>query len=298
MTSPGARPPGRNSFRLEGPSIALDPRIHAFRPDIADLALAGQVFATHYVKPETWRCVEPSVMVRRSPEKTDEAISQLLLGEEFAVLDVGGEWAWGFCRHDHYVGYVPAAALGRGGPTPTHVIATPLALIFDNPDIKSGITGRLPMGARVAAMETNEEGFIRTARGWLHPRHIVPSGEARADPVAIAEQLTGAPYLWGGRAGDGLDCSGLVQLSLGLCGIFAPRDSDQQAAALGKQVAAGDLRRGDLVFFPGHVGLMADGERLIHASAHWMRVAVEPLADVVTLLSTERDPPTPIVKRL
>src|SRR3546814_9943062 len=86
------------------------------------------------------------------------------------------------------------------------------------------------------------EGFIRTARGWLHPRHVMPSGEARADPVAIAEQLTGAPYLWGGRAGDGLDCSGLVQLSLGLCGIFAPRDSDQQAAALGKQVAAGDLR--------------------------------------------------------
>src|SRR3546814_6842045 len=77
----------------------------------------------------------------------------------------GGEWAWGFCRHDYYVGYVPSAALGRGGPTPTHVIATPLALIFDDPDIKSGITGRLPMGARVAAMETNEEGFIRTARG-------------------------------------------------------------------------------------------------------------------------------------
>src|SRR3546814_20602397 len=76
-------------------------------------------------------------MVRRSPEKTDEAISQLLLGEEFAVLDVGGEWAWGFCRHDHYVGYDPSAALGRGGPTPTHVIATPLALIFDDPDIRS-----------------------------------------------------------------------------------------------------------------------------------------------------------------
>src|SRR3546814_15144307 len=117
MTSPGARPPGRNSFRLEGPSIALDPRIHAFRPDIADLALAGQVFATHYVKPETWRCVDPSVMVRRSPEKTDEAISPLSLGEAFDVLDVGGEWAWGFVRHAPSVCNFLSAALARGGPT-------------------------------------------------------------------------------------------------------------------------------------------------------------------------------------
>src|SRR3546814_14470446 len=116
-------------------------------------------------------------MVRRSPEKTDEAISQLLLGEEFAVLDVGGEWAWGFCRHDHYVGYVPAAALGRGGPTPTHVLATPLALIFDNPDIKSGITGRLPMGAPVPALEKTADGFIRTARGGLQPPPIIPTRE-------------------------------------------------------------------------------------------------------------------------
>src|SRR3546814_1709196 len=100
MTSPGARPPGRNSFRLEGPSIALDPRIHAFRPDIADLALAGQVFATHYVKPETWRYVDPYVMVRRSPEKTDEAISQLLLGEEVVVLAVGRVWARGISREE------------------------------------------------------------------------------------------------------------------------------------------------------------------------------------------------------
>src|SRR3546814_19019612 len=109
-------------------------------------------------------------MVRRSPEKTDEAISQLLLGEEFAVLDVGGEWAWGFCRHDHYVGYVPSAALGRGGPPPTHVIATPLALIFDDPDINTDITGRLPLGPRVWAAATNEGGFIPPARGGRpHP---------------------------------------------------------------------------------------------------------------------------------
>src|SRR3546814_14791265 len=113
-------------------------------------------------------------------------------------------------------------------------MATPRARSFDDPDIKSGITGRLPMAARVAAMETNEEGFIRTARGWLHPRHIMPSGEARADPVAIAEQLTCAPYPWGGRGCAGLVCSGFVQISRGTSGIFAPRVPTHPERARGK----------------------------------------------------------------
>jgi cell wall-associated NlpC family hydrolase len=275
-----------NSFRLEGPSIALDPRIHAFRPDIADLALAGQVFATHYAQPVAWRCTASRVMVRQAPSADAPAISQLLLGEEFAVIDMSGGWAWGYCSHDHYVGYVAAEALSREIAAATHVISTPLALVFAEADIKSDAVVRLPMGARVTALEVNETGFIHTGKGWLHPRHAMPVGDIKADPVAIAEQLIGAPYLWGGRAGDGLDCSGLVQLSLAFCGIFAPRDSDQQQAALGREIprppsGEAELRRGDLIFFPGHVGFMADAERLIHASAWWMRVQVEPLADVV-----------------
>src|SRR3546814_12052824 len=108
------------------------------------------------------------------------------------------------------------------GPTPTHVIATPLALIFDDPDLKSGITGRLPMGARVAAMATNEEGFIRAARGWLHPRHVMPSRDALAHPLPIAEPLPGAPYLWGRLPGHRLDSSCPFPLSPCLCCLFAP----------------------------------------------------------------------------
>src|SRR3546814_117672 len=112
-----------NNFRLEGPSIALDQRIHAFRPDIADLALAGQVFATHYARPESRRCIEPSAMVKRTPDDSAPAISQLLLGEEFAVIDSSGGWAWGYCRHDHYVGYVRADALSATSLSPSHIIA-------------------------------------------------------------------------------------------------------------------------------------------------------------------------------
>ena len=271
-------PAAHINFRLDGPSIALDPRIHAFRPDIADLALAGQVFAPHYVRPRRYRMITSS-MVMHAPSHDAAAVSQLLPGEEFAVLDMTGGWAWGYCVHDHYVGYLRIDALTDIDPALTHIVSVPVALAFSAPDIKAPLDARLPMGARITAYEQNEAGFIRSDFGWLHPRHISPVGSIETDPVAIAERLLNTPYLWSGRGGDGLDCSGLVQLALGMCGIFTMRDSDQQLATLGHHIEVQSLRRGDLVFFPGHVGFMADAKQLIHASGKAMRVVTEPLAD-------------------
>lgn len=207
-------------------------------------------------------------------------MSQLLRGERFAVVDSSGGWAWGYSLHDRYVGYVPVDDLG---PTtdPSHIVATPAALVFAAADIKSTVREWLPMGARLAA--TGEDGaFIAVDNGFVHRRHVAALDEPAPDFVEVAARLTGVPYRWGGRSGDGIDCSGLLQLALGFAGIAAPRDSDMQAAALGSPIGEGVLlRRGDLVFLPGHVGIMADDTHLLHANAYWMRVVTEPLADVL-----------------
>lgn len=296
---PGAPKNAANNFRLDGPSIALDPRIHAFRPDVADLALAGQVFATHYARPETRRCVRPSAMIWPAAAEEGTAISQILYGEEFSVVDVGDCWAWGYSRHDHYVGYVAADCLAPlPAPAPTHIVAIPLALVFAEPDIKSPLRERLPVAARISARETSPQGFIRSELGWLHPRHVRPVDEKTEDFVEIAERLLGLPYLWGGRGGGGIDCSGLVQIALSFAGVYAPRDSDQQRDGLGRQIPADTLRRGDLVCFPGHIGIMADSARIIHANGASMQVVLEPLADVVALLKAEHEQPVLAVKRL
>lgn len=225
-------------------------------------------------------------MVRGAADPGATAVSQILFGEDFHVLDISGGWAWGYCGHDHYVGYVPAAQLDLPAE-PSHIVTALSAPVFSRADIKAPSTLQLTMGARVVG--EREGDFIACSIGYIHHRHLRSLGERDKDPVGIAERLLGVPYLWGGRTSDGLDCSGLIQLTLGLCGIAAPRDSDQQLA-LGVEVA-GVLRRGDLVFFPGHVGLMADEERLIHANAFWMAVAVEPLADVVARLQPKHEQP-------
>lgn len=276
------------TFELGGPTLALDPRTHAFRNDLADISLAGRRFAPHYAKAEPARCVVRSAMLYATPNGDAPAVSQLLHGESFQLLDRSGGWAWGWCEADGYVGYLPDAALGAPEVV-THRVTAPLALAFAGPNIKEAVTAHLPMGALLSGVETGA--FLRTAEGHVHLRHVCPVQEGETDWTAVAERLVGQPYLWGGRGDGGIDCSGLVQLALGLAGIAAPRDSDQQREAVGTELAGdASLARGDLVFFPGHVGIMMDETRLIHANAWWMAVTVEPLADVVGRLSDHAEP--------
>lgn len=220
--------------------------------------------------------MRPSFM-RYKPAADAVIGSQLLPGEEFAVLEFSGHWAWGYSRHDHYVGYVEAIDLVEASP-PTHVVAAVHAPIHAEPDIHSPVLAALPMGARVHGEERH--GFLGTEFGYLPFTTMRPLDAYEHDPVAVAERLDGSPYLLGGRTAGGIDCSGLVQLSLALCGIPAPRDSDQQRV-LGKPLAEGAaLQRGDLVFFAGHVGLMTDETHLIHATGHHGRTLVEPLDEI------------------
>lgn len=279
----GPRPsptrPTPERFRLAGPSALFDRRIHAVRKDVADIALADRVFAPHYALPLLHGCVAATSPVRAAPSQTATAVSELLRGEDFAVVDAIGEWAWGYTPHDGYVGYVGVEALGAPS-RPTHVVGSPAGLIFAERSIKAPVVERLPMGARMTVFD-REGDFLRVENGFVHDRHLVALDTPSSDFVEVATRLTGTPYRWGGRSGDGIDCSGLVQLALAFAGTVAPRDSDQQQALGHAITEAQALRRGDLVFLPGHVAIMADDTHVVHANAHWMRVVTEPLADML-----------------
>ena len=284
-------------FALVGPVTGYDPRITPIRGDLADIALAGRFFAPHYVEPQLHRVCAASAMLRKSGTSQAEAVSQLLPGEGFALLDSAGDWGWGYGVHDGYCGYLQLGEIAKSVSDPTHIVHVRRALVFAEPSIKSAQTQAFPMGAHIVVTGLSECGkFWQVDGGWMAVRHAVRLGERVCDPVDRAQQLIGAPYLWGGRGGDALDCSGLVQLVLALAGQNAPRDSDQQMQALGHLLTDdAPLRRGDLIFFPGHVGIMADSANLIHANAYWMQVVTEPLADVIARFPDST--PRPVLAR-
>jgi hypothetical protein len=260
------------------------------------VALEGIVDAPHFASSVRYRLTAQQAPIRKTPEVDAVAVSELLSGEAFDVIDMSDGVAWGYSVHDHYVGYVDAVLLAETADERTHRITAPTALVFAKPDIKSTVIGALPMGALTRAAEQDEK-FLSAAGGYVHRRHIATIDGYAADPVAVAELFLGTPYKWGGRTRSGIDCSGLVQIALGACGIACPRDSDMQAA-LGREVEDRRYRRGDLVFFPGHVGFMFDETRLLHANAFFMSTVIEPLDDVVGRLLPQYETPVTAVRRL
>lgn len=282
-------PPERTRFKLDGRSVKLDSRIHAARGDLADLSLAGVLFSAHYARSIELTCVAAGTPVLASATVTATAVSELLRGESFHALDMTTDWAWGFCGHDGYVGYVRRDALDVHEQTDHRVFAG-TAPLFSAADIKSPIRDYWPGGALFTGQ--TEGGFVACAEGYVHERHAVGADVLESDWVAVALRYLGQPYVWGGRGHRGIDCSGLVQVALGQCGIKAPRDTDLQREGIGNALPSDEpLKRGDFVFFPGHVGIMTDSDNLLHANAHWMAVVVEPLADVVARLAGDHAEP-------
>ena len=257
-----------------------DPRLTLARADLADAALEGLVRAERFEDPTAMRLVIPAAAVRAAPSVDAEQVDQLLFGERFDVLEVEDGFAWGQAARDGYVGFVEAAALSPRDLPPTHRVSALRTFSYLAPSIKAPSRGPFSLGALVMAAETTGTLTRVEGGGWIPAAHLAPIGGEFADRVETALKFLGTPYLWGGRDSLGVDCSGLVQQALYAAGRACPRDTDLQAK-MGEPIARGELARGDLVFWRGHVGMMLDGERLLHANAHHMAVAVEPLAEAI-----------------
>ncbi|MCJ2067725.1 NlpC/P60 family protein [Methylobacterium sp. J-030] len=260
----------------------LDPRLTPARADIADARLRGRVEAARFVAGSPRRVTAASAPLRREPSLGAGLDTEALLGEAVTLYDAADGFAFVQLVRDGYVGYLPADSLGLAGPEPTHRVTAVRTFLYPEPDLKRPVLAHLSLGARLVA--TGESGaYLETPGGYVFARHCVPVAEHAPDYAATAARLVGTPYLWGGRTSLGLDCSGLAQLCLDAAGLPCPRDADMQERALGRALPldVAGLRRGDLVFWRGHVGLMLDAETLIHANGHHMAVAVEPLAGAV-----------------
>lgn len=279
---------------------ALDPRLNAFRGDLADHRLEGRVNSARFVEGRRSSVATPVLDLKSRPEPHGGIDTQLLCGDTVIVFDEVEGWAWVQAERDGYVGYASADALAATTGEPTHAVVAQRTFVYPGPDLKMAPVTCHSMGALLRVVDFVENRGTRYARlvsgEAVIADHLQPTEWYASDFVAVAETLLYTPYLWGGTSAFGIDCSGIVQLALRLSGRKVLRDTDMQAASIGEAFDPSSdlsgLRRGDLVFWKGHVGIMRDEELLLHANGHTMSVASEPLRHAVERIAHFYGQPT------
>jgi len=278
------------------PPRVLDARLNAMRPDLAAAHLHGQVAAESFVAGRRRAIVAASAPLRRRPAIAAPLDTEALHGEAVVVYEEKPDFVWGQLERDGYVGYIPTTALGEP-VAPTHRVAVLRTHAYPGPSIKAPPRLAISFGANVAIARF-EGDFAVTADGaHFYARHLAPLETVEPDFVAVAERFVGAPYLWGGRTSEGIDCSGLAQTALRAAGIDAPRDSDLQERELGLAVD-GDLRRGDLVFWRGHIGILSEPATLLHANGFHMLVVKENFAEAKARIAANGGGAVTAIKRI
>lgn len=268
--------------------MSLDPRLYAFRDDLADARLRGRVDAPHFVEGVPARVVVGRAPVRKAAAPEAELLTFYHYGEPVLVFEAKDGVAWCQSMVDDYVGYVALNEIApiEGPLEPTHYVANMGAYTYAEPDLRSALRDFLPRHSPTIAAETGlvtrGTEYARLDTGGFLPLACL-SGQPPASPdlVAAAALYLGCPYLWGGKSFLGIDCSGLVQNAYRDLGILVLRDTDMQRDTIGDALAAGsenELRPGDLLYIPGHVLIYAGEGEAIHADGATMTVRRDNLA--------------------
>ena len=270
--------------------MTLDRRLTPATDRVALESLCGVLERPAYTPGHAARLAVPLADLMTAPDGRRDR--QLNFGADVTVIETREAWCFVQAALDGYCGWLPAAALGTDLPPITHRVTAPATHVYPAPDMKLPEQASLSLGARLSVAGI-EGRFARLATGGFVPVQHIGDGLA-PDPVPVAESLLGTPYLWGGNSRSGIDCSGLAQAALTACGIACPGDSDLQRAAF---PAAEKIRRGDLLFWPGHVALAMSPDRMIHATAWTMSVIVEPIAAAIARIDAQGDGPLLGIRR-
>ncbi len=274
----------------------MDRRLTPANGRVAAAALRGKVEAERFVKGEARRVIVPVADLLHEPHGRRER--QLLFGDPVVVYEQRENWCFVQSLKDNYVGYLKASQIEERA-APTHWVIAPATHVYPEASFKVIERAKLPFGAQIRVIGEAGSRFVETEDGFIPKAHVAPLGWHFRDPVGVAMLFTGTPYLWGGNSRDGIDCSGLAQAACLACGLPCPADSDQQAATAGVAAKPGAPRqKGDLLFWKGHVALVVDATRILHANGHHMAVAFEDMAEAEARIIAQGEGPVIAHRRL
>lgn len=216
----------------------------------------------------------PRLTVYKNPAEKATPINELLYGEDLQLLKKNDdEWAKIKSLHDDYEGWVQVSALTKPRPK-THKVFALASNLYALPDFKTAPVQTLYFLSTVNITDKHENGFVCLANGfWIFERDLVPLDHFEPDFVKTALKFLNTPYVWGGRSAHGIDCSGLIQVSLMAAGYNLNRDSGDQMMSAGVETSV--LKPGTLIFYKGHVAIYLRDDKVLNATSRIMSAQIE-----------------------
>ncbi len=256
----------------------IDKRLNAYRDDLADISLKGKVQSAQFIKPTKAVASAPSSSLRRGPAESDPVEKELLRGEKINVFEEKSGWCWVQSLRDGYVGYTKASSINyKNTVKMTHQVNSLRSLLFAEPNLKSFVKGHLSLNAIVSVISVKDKFSQLECGSWIFSGHIQHINISNLTFLEAAKLYLEAPYLWGGNNNLGVDCSGLVQMAALAIGAILPRDADMIEDHFTEIVPYTNddtiLEINDLFFWPGHVGIYAGDNMILHANATDMKVS-------------------------
>ena len=235
--------------------------------------------------------------IYKKNSKNSGIVTQILLGEDFKSQNKIGKFYKGYKAYDKYKGFIEAKDLHLDKNKKTHKIISKECNVYKKPNNKYKLNKKIFFNSRISILD-DKNNFIQTKNGWILKKNIKPINFRKKHFLDNIKLYLNTKYLWGGNSPKGLDCSALVQELLKFNNIYCPRDSKDQKKFFRKEISIKNIRKGDLLFWKGHVAIALSNKKLVHAFGPRKKVVIMGIKETIKKIYSKSKLPLLCVKRI
>ena len=216
--------------------------------------------------------------IYKKPSSKSEVTSQIIYGEKFKILSKNKNWIKIKTSFDNYKGFIRNSKYIEKF-SPNYKVSSLKAKIFKKPGV--GTNSWLPLASKLSVFE-QKRNYVKIEKNkWIKKKDIKKLNLRDKNFIKIFKKFLNVKYVWGGKTFKGIDCSALLQIFFCYNNSFYPRDTKDQIKYTKKNSKKRKFKKGDIIFWKGHVAMCLNSKKLIHAYGPEKKVVIMPIIETI-----------------